>query len=79
MERRIPSGMMARIIVTIITLAGFLAGSLIYIGFYAGSYNTFQKVVVFLVAFIIAITVVSIAWVTWAERRGMIHMGDWGP
>lgn len=78
LERRTQTGLMARIIVTIITIAGFLAGSLIYIGFYAGGYNTFQKIVVFLVAFILAITVVSIAWVTWAGRRGIIHVGEWG-
>ena len=79
MERRTQSGIMARIIVTIITIAAFLSGSLIYIGFYAGGYTLFQKVIVFLVALILAVTVVSIAWVTWAGRRGLIHMGNWGP
>jgi len=78
-ERKTQRGIMARIIVTIITIAGFLSGSLIYIGFYAGGYSTFQKIIVFLVALILAVTVVSIAWVTWAGRRGLIHMGDWGP
>jgi hypothetical protein len=78
MEKRTQSGLMARIIVTIITISAFLSGSLIYIGFFAGGYSLFQKIIVFLVALILAVTVVSIAWVTWAGRRGMIHMGDWG-
>ncbi len=78
MEPRIQTGIMARIIITIITLAAFLAGSLIYIAFFANGYDLFQKIVIFLVALILAVTVVSIAWVTWAGRRGMIHVGDWG-
>ncbi len=77
MEPRTPGGIVARIIVTIITLAGFLGGSLIYVAFYTGGYSLFQKLVVVLVALIVAVTVVSIAWVTWAGRRGMIR-GMWG-
>ena len=76
MERKTSVGLMARIIITIITLAGFLAGSLIYIAFFAPGYNLLQQLVVFLVAFILAVTVVAITWVTWAGRRGMIR-GMW--
>ena len=66
-------GMVWRIIVTIITLAAFLAGSLVYVAFYTSSFSLFQKIVVVLVALIISVTIVSIAWVTWAGRRGMIR------
>ena len=78
MERKSSIGLMTRVIVTIVTLAGFLAGSLIYIAFFAPNYNLLQQLVVFLVAFIVAITIVAIAWVTWAGRRGMMR-GMWGP
>ena len=76
MERKSSIGLMARVIVTIITLAGFLTGSLIYIAFFAPNYNLLQQLVVFLVAFILAITVVAITWITWAGRRGMMR-GMW--
>jgi hypothetical protein len=72
------TGLVWRIVVTIIALAGFLAGSLVYVAFYTSGFSLFQKVVVVLVAFIISVTVVSIAWVTWAGRRGMIR-GEWAP
>ncbi len=73
-----PRGLVGRIIFTILTLAAFLAGSLIYVAFFTGGFSVFQKVVVVLVALIISVTLVSVAWVTWAGRRGMIR-GEWGP
>jgi len=68
-------GLMARVLLSIITLAAFLAGSLIFVGFYTSGYDLFQKIVVILVAMIIAFAALAIVWVTWAGRRGM--MGWW--
>ena len=65
-----------RIIGSIIILAAFLVGSLIYIAFPASGFSLFQKFVVFLVAFIIAVAAIAIMWVTWAGRRGWIR-GWW--
>ena len=67
-------GLMVRVVLSIITLAAFLAGSLIVVGFYT-NYDWFQKIVVILVAMIIAFAALAIMWVTWAGRRGM--MGWW--
>ena len=73
-----PKGMVSRIVLTIITLAGFLVGSLIYVAFYTSGFDLYQKTVVVLVALIIAVTIVALVWVTWAGRRGMIR-GEWMP
>jgi hypothetical protein len=70
--------LLSRIIGTIIAFAGFLVGSLIYVGFYAKGYNAFQDFVVVAVALIIALAVIAIMWVTFAGRRGLM-MGKWGP
>jgi len=70
-------GIVSRIIGTILTLAAFLVGTLIYVGFYTNGYSLFQKIVVFLVGFILAIAVVAVMWVAWAGRRGWIH-DRWG-
>lgn len=67
------TGMVWRIIGTILVFTAFLVGSLIYVGFYAGSYSLFQKIIVVLVAFILAIATVAIMWVSWAGRKGWIH------
>jgi len=69
------SGLMQRIILSILILAGFLVGSLIYVGFYTDTFNTIQKIISILVAMIIASTILAIVWITWAGRRGM--MGWW--
>jgi len=65
---------MVRVVLSIITLAAFLSGSLIVVAFFT-DYNWFQKLVVVLVAMIIAFAALAIVWVTWAGRRGM--MGWW--
>jgi hypothetical protein len=69
------SGLMLRAILSILIFAGFLVGSLIYVGFYTDTFNTIQKIISILVAMIIALTILAIVWITWAGRRGM--MGWW--
>jgi VIT1/CCC1 family predicted Fe2+/Mn2+ transporter len=71
-------GLLSRIIGTIIAFAGFLVGSLIYVGFYAKGHNAFQDFVVVAVALIIALAAIAIMWVTFAGRRGLM-IGKWGP
>ncbi len=72
------SGMILRIVATILLFTAFLVGSLIYVGFYDGSYDLFQRIIVVLVAFILATATVAIMWVSWAGRRGWIR-GRWEP
>ncbi len=71
-------GMVWRIVGTILVFTAFLVGSLVYVGFYTSGYSLFQKIVVVLVALILAIATVGIMWVSWAGRRGWIH-DRWGP
>ena len=71
------SGMVWRIVGTILVFTAFLVGSLVYVGFYTSGYNLFQKIVVILVALILATATVAIMWVSWAGRRGWIH-DRWG-
>jgi high-affinity Fe2+/Pb2+ permease len=70
------SGMVWRIVGTILVFTAFLVGSLIYVGFYASSYDLFQKIIVVLVAFILATATVAIMWVSWAGCRGWMR-GRW--
>jgi hypothetical protein len=67
-----------RIIATIVAFAAFLAGSLIYVGFYAKHYSAFQDFVVVAVALIIALAAIAIMWVTFAGSRGWMR-DSWGP
>ena len=56
-----------------IVLAGSLVGSLGYVAFYAKGFSLFQQLVVVLIAFIVAIAILSIVWITWAGRRGWMR------
>src|SRR5207245_9445489 len=53
-------GLMARVILSIITLAAFLAGSLIFVGFYTSGYDLFRKIVVVLVAMLIVFAALAL-------------------
>ena len=71
-------GLMWRIVGTILAFSAFLIGSLIYVGFYTTGFDLGQKIVVVLVALIIAFAAVAIMWVTFAGRRGWMR-GRWEP
>lgn len=72
-ESQGPAALVWRTIVTVFVLAASLVGSLGYVAFYAKGFSLFQQLVVVLIAFIIAIAIVSIVWITWAGRRGWMR------
>lgn len=74
---KMAGGLMWRIIGTIVAFSAFLIGSLIYVGFYASGFDFGQKVIVVLVALIIAFAAIAIMWVTFAGRRGWMR-NRWG-
>jgi hypothetical protein len=80
MERaeKMAGDLMWRIIGTIVAFSAFLIASLIYVGFYASGFDLGQKVIVVVVALIIAFAAIAVMWVTFAGRRGWMR-GRWGP
>jgi hypothetical protein len=68
-----PGGLVWRTVLTVIVLAGALVGSLWYVAFEAKGFSLFQQLAVVLIAFIIAVAIVSIVWITWAGRRGWMR------
>ncbi|OLD55942.1 hypothetical protein AUI46_02875 [archaeon 13_1_40CM_2_52_13] len=74
---RMGAGLMWRIVGTIIAFSAFLIGSLIYVGFYASSFDLTQKIIVVIVALILAFAAIAIMWVTFAGRRGWMR-DRWG-
>ncbi len=67
-----PGGMVWRTVLTVLVLAGALVGSLWYVAFET-KFSLFQQLVVVLIAFIIAIAIISIVWITWAGKRGWMR------
>jgi len=74
---KMAAGLMWRIIGTIVAFSAFLVGSLIYVGFYASSFDLTQKIIVVLVALILAFAAIAIMWVSFAGRRGWMR-DRWG-
>jgi hypothetical protein len=69
--RDMRNSFMIRVALSIIILAAFFVGSLIYVGFYAPNYNWIQDIIVLLVALVLAVAALSILWLSWVGRRGM--------
>jgi len=74
---KMATGLMWRIVGTIVAFSAFLIGSLIYVGFYASSFDLTQKIIVVIVALILAFAAIAIMWVTFAGRRGWMR-DRWG-
>ena len=69
--RDMRNSFMIRVALSIITLAAFFIGSLIYVGFYAPNYSPFQDAVALLVALILAVAILALLWLSWVGRKGM--------
>ncbi len=70
-------GMVWRVALTIGIVAAFLVGSLLYVGFYAEGYSLFQKIIVVVVALVVALAIIAIAWTTWAGKYGYMDPKQW--
>lgn len=66
------TGLLGRIVLTILIGTGFLSGSLIYAAFYAAEHSWFQRIVVVLVGLVLAVASISLVWVTWALPRKVL-------
>lgn len=72
-----PKEMVGRIVFTITVAALFLIGSLLYVGFYSAGYTLLQKIIVVIVALVIAWAIIAISWITWAAKHGMMKPKEW--
>lgn len=57
-----------RVGLSIIVVFGWLAFLIIWLFFYAGDYDVFQNIAIFLVSIIVSIGVLAAAWATWGIK-----------
>ena len=57
-----------RVGLSILVVFGWLAYLIIWLFFYAGDFDVFQNIAIFLVSIIIAIGILASAWATWGIR-----------
>jgi hypothetical protein len=69
---RNPEGMGWRIALSIVTFFGAIIAVILWLFFYAGSYNVYQNIAVVVVIFLVFIAVMGAAWASWGMRQA-----DW--
>ena len=69
-----PSGMGWRIAVSIFTFFGAIIAVILWLFFYAGSYNAYQNIAIIVVVLLAFFAVLGATWVSW----GMRHAAWWG-
>ena len=65
-----PPGMASRVAVSIIVFFGLLIFSIIYVAFFASTFDLFQKIAVILVAILVAIAILGAMWASWGIKYG---------
>jgi len=66
----IPSGLTSRVVVSIIVFFGLLIFAIIYVAFFASSFNLFQQIAIILIALLVAIAILAVMWTSWGIKYG---------
>ncbi|HIH45048.1 MAG TPA: hypothetical protein HA257_08260 [Candidatus Methanoperedenaceae archaeon] len=69
-EQKTPPGLALRVAVSIIVFFGLLIFSIIYVAFFAASFNTLQQIAVILVAILAGTAILGVMWVYWGINMG---------
>ncbi len=69
-SRSKPEGMGWRVAVSIITFFGSVIAVILWLFFYAGSFNVYQNIAVIVVIFLAFIAVMGATWASWGMKQG---------
>jgi hypothetical protein len=72
----IPEGMGWRVSISIITFFGGVVAAILWLFFYAGSYNIYQNLAIIVVIFLIFVGVMAAVWASWGMKQGRAWW-DW--
>jgi hypothetical protein len=70
-SREMPPGLALRVAASILIFFGGLIIAIIFVAFFAPSFNTFQKIAVILVVILAIIAIMGAMWTSWGMRYGM--------
>jgi hypothetical protein len=70
-SREMPPGLASRVAASILIFFGGLIIAIIYVAFFAPSFNTFQRIAVILVVILAIIAIMGAMWTSWGMRCGM--------
>jgi len=69
-----PPGLALRVVVSIIIFFGLLIFAIVYVAFFASSFNLFQQIAVIVVALLAATAILGAMWANWGinlEKKGL--------
>ena len=73
---RMPEGMGWRVAVTIVALIGGTIAAILWLFFYAGSYNAYQNIAVIVVTILAFIGIAGAVWAPWGMRQASYRRND---
>lgn len=68
-NNKMPEGLGSRIAVSILTFFGSLIGIILWLFFYAGTFNVYQNVAVVVVILLGFIAVMGATWASWGMKQ----------
>jgi len=69
-EGEMPPGLASRVAVSIAVIFGWLIFLVVWLFFYAGSFTLLENLGIVIVAFLVGIAVLAMAWVSWGMKYG---------
>ena len=75
-EDGMPEGMILRVAMSIIVFFGWLIFLVVWLFFYAGRFSVLENIGIVVVAFLVGVAVLAVAWATWGMKYGK-HMKKW--
>ena len=66
----IPEGVSGRVAVSIITFFGSVIVAILWLFFYAESFNVYQNLAVIVVVFLAFVAVMGATWASWGMKQG---------
>lgn len=65
-----PPGLAPRVAVTIVAILGWLVFVILWLFFWAGNYNGYQNLAIFLVSVLVLAAILAPMWVFWGMEQG---------
>jgi len=78
-DQRKSEGMGWRVGVSIVTFFGALIAAILWLFFYAGSFNAYQNLAVVIVILLAFVAVMGATWASWGMRQGARWRGTSTP
>lgn len=67
-KKGMPPGMPLRVSISIVVVFGWLIYALLHAAFFADDFTLFQNIVIILVALLVGIAILAVAWASWGLK-----------